>query len=179
MKPPSIPNEAERLRALADYRILDSQPEQAFDDLARLAALICGCSIALVTLVDANRQWFKARVGWEGREGPRDEAFCAHAIAQPLDLLVIPDATLDERTADNPAVKGEAPIRFYAGAPLLTPDCLALGTLCVIDRRPRHLSMDQLGALRILGRQVSYLLELRRVSGALAAAIDHRRNPGS
>ncbi|HVS50910.1 MAG TPA: GAF domain-containing protein [Opitutaceae bacterium] len=173
MTPPIFPREAERLRALADYHILDSAPEQAFDDLTALAADVCGCPIALVTIVEAKRQWFKSRIGIERTETPREQSFCAHAFVEPTNLLVVPDATSDERFADNPLVSGEPHIRFYAGAPLLTREGLPVGTLCVIDRMPRaRLTDQQLRVLRILGRQVSYLLELRRVSRALARAAE-------
>ena len=173
MKAPLLRNESNRLRALADYHLLDSRPDPAIDDLTKLAAQICGCPIALVTLVDENRQWFLSRIGLERKETPREQSFCAHAILDSTNLLVVPDATRDERFSDNPLVTSGPFIRFYAGAPLLTPNCDALGTLCVIDRTPRELAPEQLGALRILGRQVSYLFELRRVSRALAAALDN------
>ena len=173
---PTPANEAERLRALAEYHILDSAPEDAFDDLAKLAAQIFGCEIALVTIIDAQRQWFKARVGLDITETPREQAFCAHAIMKPLDLTIVPDATRDTRFAQNPLVTASPNIRFYAGAPLLTPKGDALGTLCVIDRTPRTPAPAHLAALRIIGRQVSYLLELRRVSRALALALNRPRN---
>src|SRR5215469_18109412 len=121
MKPPLPKNEPARLEALRRYAILDTFPEQEFDDLARLAALICGTPIALVSFVDANRQWFKARVGLEAPETPRNVSFCAHAIAK-AELLVIPDALKDERFRSNPLVTGEPHVRFYAGAPLVAQD---------------------------------------------------------
>lgn len=164
-------NEAARLRALSEYHILDSAPEEAFDDLVKLAALFFGCEIALVTLVDEKRQWFKARVGLDVRETPREQAFCAHAILDPMNVMVVPDATRDVRFEANPLVTGNPHIRFYAGAPLLTQQGDALGTLCVIDRTPRQPTPIQLAALRIIGRQVSHLLELRRVTRALALAL--------
>ena len=164
-------HEARRRQALADYHFLDSAPEDAFDDLTKLAAQICGCPIALVTCIDDNRQWFKSRVGFEATETPREHAFCAHAIVEPERLMIVPDARDDARFAKNPYVTGEPSIRFYAGAPLLVRTGDAIGTLCVIDRQPRKLADHQLAALRILGRQVTYLLELRRVSHALAAAL--------
>jgi adenylate cyclase len=173
MKIPIPPNEASRLNALADYHILDSGPEEAFDDLTKLAAQICGCQIALVTLIDKERQWFKSRFGLKVTETPREQAFCAHAIMQPEQLMVVPDATCDERFSTNPLVTSAPNIRFYAGAPLLTGQGLPLGTLCVIDRSPRQPTPAQLSALRILGRQVSYLLELRRVTAALANALSN------
>jgi adenylate cyclase len=171
MKAPLPVNEAERLKALAEYHILDSAPEQGFDDLAKLATEICGCPIAVMSLIDAERQWFKARVGIEGMETSRDQAFCAHAILDPQNLMVVSDATRDQRFCDNPAVMGDPNIRFYAGTPLLTHEGLPLGTLCVIDRKPRQLAPGQLHSLRILGRQMSYLLELRRVTRELARVI--------
>jgi GAF domain-containing protein len=164
-------NEAERLTALSEYHIVDSAPDQGFDDLTQLAAQICGTHIALVSIVDRDRQWFKARIGMQAQETPRDQSFCAHALHEPFNLMVVPDATRDRRFSDNPLVTATEGIRFYAGAPLLTPKGLPLGSLCVIDRKPRELTDPQLRALRILGRQVSYLLELHRVSYALAAAL--------
>ncbi|GAB4215519.1 MAG: hypothetical protein OHK0022_55500 [Roseiflexaceae bacterium] len=161
MPAPHPLQEAERLEALGRYHILDTPPEQDFDDLVRLAAAICGTPIALVTLVDANRQWFKANLGLPFNETPRDLAFCAHTINQP-GILLIPDLLADERFADNPFVIGDDGARFYAGMPLTTPEGHNLGTLCVIDRVPRTLTPEQLEALRILGRQVITQLELRR-----------------
>jgi anti-sigma regulatory factor (Ser/Thr protein kinase) len=153
--------EQDRLAALRAYRILDTDPEQAFDDLALLASQICGTPVALITLVDAERQWFKARVGITARETARSIAFCSRAIEQP-ELFIVRDATKDERFRDNPLVLGEPHIRFYAGAPLLTPEGHALGTLCVVDGTPRQLSRRQQDALLALKRQVEAQLELRR-----------------
>lgn len=154
-------DETARLAALRRYRILDTQPERAFDDLTMLASHICGTPMALITLVDADRQWFKSRVGLTISETSRAVSFCTHAIQQH-DLLIVPDATADARLRDNPFVSGEAHIRFYAGAPLVTPDGHALGTLCVIDRVSRNLTADQIEALDALRRQVQSQLELRR-----------------
>jgi GAF domain-containing protein len=165
---PVVTTEAERLRALAEYNVLDSAPEEAFDDLTTLAALICGVEMALVTIVDEHRQWFKARRGLDLQETPREHSFCAHAIREPQNLMIVSDATRDERFARNPYVTGRPNIRFYAGAPLLSHQGAALGTLCVLHHTPRQLTPEQLHALRILGRQASYLLELRRVTAALA-----------
>ena len=140
--------------------MLDTPPEREFDDLTYLAAQICDTPIALITLLDQERQWFKSCVGLTATETPRDISFCAHAILEH-ELLVIPDATADERFADNPFVTGEPHVRFYAGAPLVTPEGQALGTLCVIDTVPRQLDQNQQEALRRLGRQVIALLEAR------------------
>ena len=128
MKPPIPGNEEQRVAALREYRILDTLPEQAYDDITRLAAQICGTPVALITLVDADRQWFKAKFGLEERETSRDISFCAHAILES-DLFEVPDTTRDLRFADNPLVMGGIRARFYAGAPLVTTDGYALGTL--------------------------------------------------
>jgi GAF domain-containing protein len=146
-------NEAERLNTLRGYGILDTHPEDRFDDLTRLATLICGTPISLISLVDEDRQWFKSKTGLEMCQTPREEAFCAHAIMSP-ELLLVPDASQDPRFATNPLVLGELHVRFYAGAPLTAPNGHHLGALCVIDRVPRQLSREQLESLRILSRQV-------------------------
>lgn len=155
-------DEAARLNTLHCYGILDTPAEQAFDDLAALAASICETPIAFVTLVDASRQWFKAKVGLIVSETPREYAFCAHTILQPDELFIVPDASTDERFAANPLVAEEPKIRFYAGTALTTVEGHALGTLCVIDRVSRQLTAEQVNALRILARQVMTHLELRR-----------------
>ena len=153
-------NEADRLAALRRYRILDTAAEQWFDDLTLLAARICETPIALISLVDDDRQWFKSKLGVTVSETKRDVAFCAHGILQK-DLFVIPDALRDDRFAANPLVLDDPKIRFYAGAPLTVADGLNVGMLCVIDRVPRQLPQEQLDALRALGRQVTALLDLR------------------
>jgi GAF domain-containing protein len=161
-------DEKKRLKVLWQYEVLDTVPEEVFDDLTELAARICEAPIALISLVDEKRQWFKSRLGTTVSETSRDVSFCAYAITQH-DLFIVPDALLDERFARNPLVTSDPKIRFYAGAPLITPDGHALGTLCVIDKVPRELRLEQKQALRILARHVVSQLELRRRSRELAA----------
>ena len=166
-------DETARLAALRQYRILDTEPERAFDDLALLASHICQTPMALITLVAADRQWFKARTGLDARETPRAVSFCAHAIKE-RGLFVVPDARDDARFRDNPFVTGEPLVRFYAGAPLVTPEGHALGTICVIDSVPRTLSPEQREALAALSRQVQAQLELRRNLHELKEALAAR-----
>jgi len=165
--PPVPHNETERLRALRLYRILDTSSEKSFDDLTQLAAAICDTPISLITLIDQSRQWFKSRVGVDIQETERDIAFCAHAILQD-DLFVVEDATKDVRFAQNPYVLDHT-VRFYAGAPLTVADGVALGTLCVIDRKPRHLTRRQIDALTVLRQAVVTQLELRRAMADISA----------
>jgi GAF domain-containing protein len=165
-------NEARRLAALKEYRILDTESEQAYDDLTALAAFVCQVPVAMVSLVDDARQWFKSRVGINEQETPRDVAFCAHAILQ-TEPLVVRDALKDLRFADSALVTRSPNIRFYAGFPLSTPDGLALGTLCAIDRKPRQLTDAQITAMQALSRQVMVLLEFRRISGHMAEALEN------
>jgi len=160
-------NEAARLDALREYDILDTPPEQGYDDIVYLASLIADTPIAIISLVDDDRQWFKSTVGIEASETSRDIAFCAHAILEPTELFIVPDASEDERFATNPLVTTDPKIRLYAGAPLVTPGGEALGALCVIDRAARELTEEQKGALRALSRQVMAQLELRRVIAKL------------
>ena len=154
-------NEKGRIAALEKYAILDTDPEQSFDDLTLLASFVCKTPIALISLVDEDRQWFKSRVGIDASETSRDIAFCSTAILQS-DVFVIPDALNDERFRDNPLVVSDPHIRFYAGAPLINEDGYALGTLCVVDRSPRELAPDQKDALKALSRLVLAQLEFRR-----------------
>ena len=168
-----ISNEPARLAALHSYRILDTEPERAFDDLTMLASHICGTPMALITLVDEDRQWFKSRVGISASETPRAVSFCAHAIQQH-DLFIVSDVRADERFRNNPLVTGDPHIRFYAGAPLVTPEGHALGTLCVVDRVTRTLTREQIEALDALRRQVQSQLELRRNVVELEHALAER-----
>ncbi|MCB9640406.1 MAG: GAF domain-containing protein [Myxococcales bacterium] len=163
-------NEDLRLEALKSYDILDTQPEKSFDDIAKIASYICQTPIALVVLLDAQRQWFKAKVGLDTSETSRDSAFCSHAILQD-ELFIIEDALQDERFFDNPLVTKDPHVRFYAGAPLIDARGLPLGTLCVIDRTTKTLSAEQRDSLKALARQVVTLLELRRVAKQLADAL--------
>jgi diguanylate cyclase (GGDEF)-like protein len=162
--------EAARQAALDSYNILDTLSEREYDDVAKLAALICGTPIALISFVDRDRQWFKARIGMPVSATSRAHSFCAHAIRQPDDVMVVPDAASDPRFAENPLVTGFPRIKFYAGAPLVTSEGAALGTICVIDQAPRELSQAQIEALAALSRQVMALLELRRANAALEMA---------
>jgi len=173
MSYPTPENEDERLNTLRGYGILDTHPEDRFDELTRLAALICGTPISLISLVDEDRQWFKSKTGLEVSQTPREEAFCAHAIMS-AEVLVVPDASQDPRFATNPLVLGELHVRFYAGAPLTAPNGHHLGALCVIDRVPRQLSPEQLEALSILSGQVMDQVILGKNLQNLRAALKAR-----
>ncbi len=164
---PLYHDEAGRLAVLREYGVLDTLPEASFDDIVFLASYICEAPMAMVSLVDEDRQWFKAKTGTDLEETPRDVAFCAHAINTPDEIFVVPDAHQDPRFATNPLVHGKPHIRFYAGAPLISPEGMPLGTLCVTDEVPGYLSPAQTRALAALAREVVVHLELRRVIGAL------------
>lgn len=162
MRAAPIPeNDPARLETLRQYQVLDTDSEDVFDDLTRLAAYICDTPTALISLIDVNRQWFKARVGVQARETPRNISFCGHAIVHK-GCFIIEDALFDERFADNPLVINEPFVRFYAGMPLLSPEGFAIGTLCVMDRKPRQLDEKQIKALEMLANQVMSQFDLRR-----------------
>lgn len=171
-------NDSRRLAALAEYRILDTPAEPSFDNLAQIAARAMRAPIALVSIVAEHRQWFKARLGIDVPETPREWSFCDHALRADA-TLVVPDATTDARFSTNPLVVGEPGIRFYCGVPLRTPDRQGLGTLCVMDRRPRTLDADERTLLEALGQQVELELEIRRrvslLEDALVASREERQ----
>ncbi|MBX7150155.1 PAS domain S-box protein [bacterium] len=160
MPVPKPRNESQRLESLYRYKILDTDPEQRFDDLAYLASFICNAPVAMINFIDAERQWVKSKIGTDIRETIRDAAFCAHTILQN-DLMIVTDATKDERFANNPYVFSGLKVRFYAGATILSSDGHALGTICILDTKPRNLSPEQADALRALSRQVHDQMELR------------------
>ena len=174
MSAPLPPNEAARLKALRSYEILDTPAEEAFDDLTLLASQICQTPIAMVSLVDEKRQWFKSKIGIEAKETPRDIAFCAYTILDVNRVLEVPDAGADPRFAHSALVTTDAHIRFYAGAPLVSSDGHALGALCVMDRKPQTLTKEQSAALRALSRHVVAQLELRKKSRELSEEIAER-----
>jgi signal transduction histidine kinase len=160
--------EGERLEVLRRIEILDTPREEEFDDLVALAAELCGAPVSLMTLVDSDRVFHKAAAGADPGDVPREDSFCTHAIMDG-DLTIVPDASVDPRFAENPNVTDGLGVRFYAGAPLVTPEGAAIGSLCVIDHRPRDLTPDQERALRALSRAVVAQLELRRQNERLKA----------
>ncbi len=174
MKAPLPENETARLEVLRQFEVLDTDPEKSFDDLTRLAAYICNTPIGILTLIDADRQWFKARVGLTPAETSRDISFCAHAILQP-GTFTVRDALDDERFKTNPLVTSEPHIRFYAGSPLTTTEGFKLGTLCVIDRIPRELTPEQVAALSVLSEQAMTQLELHRTIAFLTGALKREK----
>ena len=162
IKPSKPDNEEQRLLALQRYQILDTPKERSFEDLVTIATALCGTRMGAVTLIDRDRQWFKARQALEPTETTRDISFCGHAILQPDQIMVVEDALQDPRFSDNPVVVDDPHVRFYAGAPLISSDGLPLGTLCVFDARPQQLATDKAEALAALSRQVMVVMELRR-----------------
>ena len=168
-------NEVARLATLRRYQVLDTEPEDRFDDLTRLACQICHTPIALISLVDGHRQWFKSKIGLEICQTPREVSFCAHAIMSE-ELFVVPDACRDPRFERNPLVVRKPHIRFYAGAPLKAPNGSNLGVLCVVDRIPRQMGIEQLESLRILSRQVMAQVLWARDSHALKTALREKED---
>ncbi len=154
-----------RLAALRSYGILDTPREAEFDEVVEVASAICDAPIAVINLIDHGRQWFKAEVGLGVRETPIDSSICAHAILQP-DLFIVPDTTLDNRFCDNALVVGDPHLRFYAGALLQTPEGFPLGTVCVLDYKPRNLDEKQKAFLRLMANQVMKMIDLRRINAA-------------
>src|SRR5437660_11159238 len=173
MATPATNTDAARVAALEKYAILDSEPEQAFDDLAKLASYVCKTPIALVSLVDGERQWFKSKLGLSASQTPREVAICATTIQQK-DVFVVPDALKDERFQNNPLVVSDPHIRFYAVAPLINEEGYALGTLCVVDLVPREFNEEQKEALKTLGRLVLAQMEFRRNLILLREALTDR-----
>jgi GAF domain-containing protein len=173
MAAPTPSAEAARVAALNRYAILDTEPEQSFDDLVILAAHICQTPMAMLSLVDDHRQWFKSKLGLEAPETRKEISICVHAIQQG-DLFIVPDTLKDERFRENPLVVGEPHIRFYAGAPLINEDGFALGTLCVLDHEPRELDADQKEAVSALGRLALRQMELRMNLQLLKDALSDR-----
>ena len=164
MKPAQVPvDELARLEALTGYNLLDTLPEDTYDDITQLASEICRTPIALISLVDENRQWFKSKQRLPEDETLRDYSFCAHAILNPSEIFIVPDAREDERFSDNPLTTGQPKVVFYAGVPLVNPEGYPLGTLCVIDNRPRTLTENQLLSLQALSRLVNAHFELRKI----------------
>jgi two-component system, NtrC family, sensor kinase len=173
MASPVSNQEAARIAALDRYAILDTEPEQSFDDLVILASYVCKAPIAMLSLVDEDRQWFKSKVGVQIHETSRATSFCAHAIQQE-DLFIVPDTHQDPRFKENPMVVAEPNIRFYAGAPLINEEGFALGTLCVIDREPRELDTEQKEALMSLSKLAVRTMELRQNLQLLKDALNDR-----
>jgi signal transduction histidine kinase len=169
----------DRLKALASYSILDTLPEEDYDNLTAIAASICGTPISLVSLIDDRRQWFKSRHGLSVSETPVEYAFCAHALNNPDQIFTVHDARTDNRFKNNPLVTGQPHVIFYAGVPLIGEGGFPLGTLCVIDHEPRALSDEQLKALNALSRQVMNLLELRRSGNLLEKALNSLKEKNS
>jgi signal transduction histidine kinase len=176
LKPGNTKEEAERLLELASFDVMDSEIEEDYERLTQLAAEICGTKVSLVSLIDANRQWFKSSFGLEAEETQREFSFCGHAILNPKETFIINDARKDERFSDNPFVTDEPNVVFYAGVPLVTEKGYPLGTLCVLDDQPRDLDERQLSALKTISIQVMKLLELRKKNKLLNELNEHLEN---
>ncbi len=174
IRPPLPADEAARQSTLDAYRILDTPREAEYDDLVTIAAAICDVPMAVITLVDRDRQWFKSTHGVDGSETPREIAFCAHAILEPDETMIVRDTREDVRFSDNPLVTGAANVRFYAGAPMRAADGQPMGTFCVLDHKPRELGPVQRAALEALSRQASRLMELHRISHELRLQLEER-----
>lgn len=171
MLKPEIPkNENQRLKEIQRYNLTDELSDESMESIVEIASQICKMPISLITIIDQDKQFFKAKKGIEGTQTSRDISFCAHSINKPDELMIVPDAYKDERFSDNPAVIGDPFVRFYAGIPILSPDNLPLGSLCVIDVKPNELNEEQQGALRHLGKQVTLILELQKKNKLLQAA---------
>lgn len=176
MLKPTIPdNEKERQKELASYSILDTLPEEDYDNLTAIAAEICGTNISLVSLLDDTRQWFKSHHGVDAEETPKEIAFCAHAINSPDEVFIVQDARKDDRFSDNPLVTEAPHVIFYAGVPLIGEKGLPLGTLCVIDNTPKLLSQSQINSLKALTNQVMNLMELRRTKAELEKILEETK----
>jgi signal transduction histidine kinase len=173
LKPEEHEKERERLKDLESYSILDTLSETDYDDITAIAAGICGTEISLISLIDDKRQWFKSHHGLDVTETPKEYAFCAHAINDPKNVFTVQDARIDERFHDNPLVTSDPSLVFYAGVPLISDNGLPLGTLCVIDHKPRLLNQSQLQSLRALGRQVMNILNLRKTKLTLEKAFSN------
>ena len=173
--------ELERLKDLESYSILDSLPEDDYDNITSIAAEICGTPVSLITFVDAQRQWFKSHYGTEVQETPRELAFCTHTFANPQDILIVKDLRKDTRFHDNPLVTGEPFVVFYAGVPLVSENGRPLGTLCVIDHKPKELDNNRVYALKALSKQVMSLLKLRKNKVLLEQCPNRfgRKKPGT
>ncbi|MBE7170355.1 MAG: GAF domain-containing protein [Williamsia sp.] len=171
MNPSDDGYEVKRMQELREYNILDTLTEEEYEQITYLATVICDVPIALISFIDENRQWFKSHLGVSDSETLREHSFCAHAINSPEELMVVPDSRKDERFKDNPYVTGSPNVVFYTGIPLLSREGYGLGTICVIDHKPKELNQQQLKALKILSLQVMSLLETRRTNARLEKAL--------
>jgi signal transduction histidine kinase len=171
IEPKEHDKEGDRIKDLMSYSILDTLPESDYDDITAIAAEVCNTEISLISLVDDKRQWFKSHHGLNASETPKEYAFCAHAINDPENVFIVQDARIDERFHDNPLVTGDPYVIFYAGVPLISDNGLPLGTLCVIDHKPKLLSKTQIKSLNALANQVMNILNLRKTKITLERAL--------